>query len=118
MKEVQTPEELKDVHMHFLLYYSHLIPKMQEKKRAKEKEERRQARKQSRRKRANVEDDEESVIDNDNEEEIDEPDDPPEENEAEVIKPAARSGPYATCRKAKLGVNSIFIMHVVKVHVI
>ncbi|XP_065201238.1 transcription elongation factor SPT6 [Planococcus citri] len=103
VKEVQTPEELKDVHMHFLLYYSHLIPKMQEKKRAKEREERRQARKQSRRKRANVEDDEESVIDNDNEEEPDEPEEPePEENEAEVIKPAARSGPYATCRKAKL----------------
>lgn len=92
--------------MHFLLYYSHLIPKMQEKKRQKEREERRQARKQSRRKRVNVEDDEESVIENENEDEADEPE--PEENENDVIKPAARGGPYATCRKANLGEYSAF----------
>lgn len=103
VKNVQTPEELKDVHMNFLLYYSHLIPKMQEKKRQKEREERRQARKQQRRKRANVEDDEESVIEN-GDEDADDADEPePEENETDVIKPAARGGPYATCRKAKLG---------------
>lgn len=63
---MQTPEELNDVHLHFLLYYNHLIPKMQEKKRLKEREE-------------------------------------PEEEENDVIKPAARGGPYAICRKAKLG---------------
>lgn len=30
LKNVQTTEELKDVHMHFLLYYSHDVPAMLE----------------------------------------------------------------------------------------
>jgi len=30
LRGVQTPEELKDVHQHFLLYYSHEIPLMLE----------------------------------------------------------------------------------------
>lgn len=30
LKNVKTMEELKDVHMHFLLYYSHDIPSMLE----------------------------------------------------------------------------------------
>lgn len=102
LKGVQTPEELNDVHMHFLLYYSHLIPKMKEKKRQKDREERAAARKQARRKRANVEDDGESVIGN--EEEPDENEEPEiEEPEVDILKPAARGGPYAICRKAKLG---------------
>lgn len=102
LKGVQTPEELNDVHMHFLLYYSHLIPKMKEKKRQKEREERAAARKQARRKRANVEDDGESIIGNDEEPEEDEEPEV-EEPEVDVMKPAARGGPYAICRKAKLG---------------
>lgn len=104
LKDVQTPEELNDVHMHFLLYYGHLLPKMREKKRSKEQEERKQAKKQSKKKRANVEDDEESVIDNNGEEESENVDDTElDEPEVEIIKPAARSGPYAICRKANLG---------------
>lgn len=74
---------------------------MQEKKRIKEREERKQARKSGRRKRANVEDDEESIIEGSDDPDGNEPD--IEENENDVIKPAARSGPYSTCRKAKLG---------------
>lgn len=37
MKNVQTPEELRDVHTHFLLYYSTDLPEMQKLQRAKEK---------------------------------------------------------------------------------
>lgn len=64
--------------MHFLLYYGHLIPQMQEKKRRKAREERSQ-------------------------QQQDELADVPEEEDTDVIKPAARGGPYAICRKAKLG---------------
>jgi transcription elongation factor SPT6 len=78
LKGVQTPEELNDVHMHFLLYYGSLIQKMQEKKRAKAREERSQ-------------------------QQQDEQPEQPEEEDTDVIKPAARGGPYAICRKAKLG---------------
>lgn len=41
---MQTSEELKDVHAHFLLYYSPDIPKMQEAWKAKEKEKAKEAR--------------------------------------------------------------------------
>lgn len=37
MKNVQTSEELRDVHTHFLLYYSNDLPEMQKVQRAKEK---------------------------------------------------------------------------------
>lgn len=75
LKVVQTPEELNDVHMHFLLYYSTLIQKMREKKRTKVQEEQNEQSK------------------------------PPEEEDDQLIKPAARGGPYAICRKAKLGMS-------------
>lgn len=35
LKNVQTPEELRDVHTHFLLYYSGELPDMQRVARAK-----------------------------------------------------------------------------------
>lgn len=41
---MQTTEELKDVHAHFLLYYSPDIPKMQEAWKAKEKEKAKETR--------------------------------------------------------------------------
>lgn len=37
LKNVQTSEELRDVHTHFLLYYSHDLPEMQKVQRVKEK---------------------------------------------------------------------------------
>lgn len=37
LKNVQTPEELRDVHTHFLLYYSTDLPEMQKVQRTKEK---------------------------------------------------------------------------------
>lgn len=38
MKNVQTTEELKDVHSHFLMYYAQDVKKMLEVVRAKERE--------------------------------------------------------------------------------
>lgn len=37
LKNVQTSEELRDVHTHFLLYYSNDLPEMQKVQRAKER---------------------------------------------------------------------------------
>lgn len=37
LKNVQTPEELRDVHTHFILYYSNDLPEMQKLQRIKEK---------------------------------------------------------------------------------
>ncbi|XP_055909198.1 transcription elongation factor SPT6 [Eupeodes corollae] len=94
LREVQTPEELKDVHMHFLLYYSHEIPKMQEEFRRKEKEERKKAREEARRKALeNLEEGQEPPPES---EEVEEIEDEPEEQ----LKQARDSGPYAMCRKA------------------
>lgn len=39
LKEVQTPEELRDVYQHFLLHYSQDVPEMQEATRRKKKKE-------------------------------------------------------------------------------
>lgn len=91
----QTPEELKDVHNHFLLYYAHEIPAMQEKIRQKDQERIRQEKLEARRKA--LESSEEGIEqDLENLEIEDEP--PVEEN----IKLNIDSGPYAMCRKGGL----------------
>lgn len=93
LRGVQTPEELKDVHQHFLLYYSHEIPAMLEAYRKKEKEAAKEERRRKRAEaRANGEEGEGEGDDGEDEE----LDAPPEE----TIKQANRSGPYAMCRKA------------------
>lgn len=95
LRDVQTMEELKDVHLQFLLYYSHEIPKMQEEERKKEKEIIRQKRKEEKRqqeKNGEETDAPDYNSDSENLEELDIPD--------EHLKQAKDSGPYAMCRKA------------------
>ncbi|XP_014608543.1 PREDICTED: transcription elongation factor SPT6 isoform X1 [Polistes canadensis] len=98
LKNIQTSEELNDVYQHFMLYYSHDIPAMQEIVRQKEREARREARIQKRKQQiAEAEENGENLPEEDIElaaEEEDEPD--------ETLKQAVRSGPYSTCRKAGL----------------
>nr|CAD7195384.1 unnamed protein product [Timema douglasi] len=99
LRMVQTSEELKDVHTHFLLYYAQDIPIMQEAWRAKQREAAREA-KRNKRRNAVVEGVEGEEPPPDPEEEepeaIDEPPEP------ETLKHAARSGPYSMCKKANL----------------
>lgn len=96
LKNVQTTEELKDVHMHFLLYYSQDVPAMLEAHKKKEKEAARLERRRKRlEERANGEDGE-------NEDELEEEEEEPEVVQEDTIKQAVRSGPYAMCRKAGL----------------
>lgn len=90
LKAVQTTEELKDVHSHFLLYYGHEVPAMQEAVRAKERAAEAQARRARRR--------EEGADEGDDAVEV-EPLPPP----PDTIKQAVRSGPYTMCRKAGIG---------------
>ncbi|XP_012145851.2 transcription elongation factor SPT6 isoform X1 [Megachile rotundata] len=96
LKNVQTSEELNDVYHHFMLYYSHEIPAMQESVRKKEKEARKEARIQKRK---------QELLD------AEENGEPPPEEEVEVeeeeeaddtLKQAVRSGPYSICRRAGL----------------
>lgn len=90
---VQTPEELRDVHNHFLLHYAHEIPAMQQVWRQKEKEKRRIERLEVRRKQL------ESL-----EEGVELPPEIPEEEDdieaEETLKSARDSGPYSMCRKS------------------
>lgn len=99
LKGVQTQEELKDVHMHFLLYYAHEIPGMQENWRKQEREKKRDERREERRKKQL-----EAVDENGEPLESVNIDDEPEEEEdtapEETLKQAFDSGPYAMCRKA------------------
>ncbi|XP_013115502.1 transcription elongation factor SPT6 [Stomoxys calcitrans] len=94
LRDVQTMEELKDVHLHFLLYYSHEIPKMQEEERKKEKELRKQQRREKRRQNLENSEEQDVVINSD--------DDSGDESEIqeEHLKQAKDSGPYTMCRKA------------------
>lgn len=94
LNSVQTPEELKDVHTHFLLHYAHDIPAMQQSWREKEREKRRQQRIEARRKQLeNLEEGAEPP------EEIPDEDDEEDQME-ETLKQARDSGPYSMCRKA------------------
>ncbi|XP_041979251.1 transcription elongation factor SPT6 [Aricia agestis] len=96
LKNVQTPEELRDVHTHFLLYYSHDLPEMQKVQRAKEKKKELQEKKRLAREEAerNGEDPEEAAAAVDAAE--------PDEPDTVDVKYAVRSGPYELCRKAGL----------------
>lgn len=103
LSDVQSMEELKDVHMYFLLNYSHDLPKMQAEIRRKQMQERREAR--QRRHAANAaaaNSDGEGGDPNgtaDNPIELDEPDemDPTADDQ---LKQAPNSSPYAVFRKA------------------
>lgn len=93
LQSVETQEELRDVHTHFLLHYAHEIPAMQQVWRLKEKEKRRQMRIEARRKQLeSLEDGSEPP------EEIPDEDDNDDHVE-ESLKMARDSGPYSMCRK-------------------
>ncbi|XP_066596697.1 transcription elongation factor SPT6 isoform X2 [Prorops nasuta] len=97
LKNVQTSEEFNDIYHHFMLYYSHEIPAMQESVRKMEKAARKEARIQKRKQQ--IAEAEENGEDPPPEEEIA---DKEEEEVDEVLKQAVRSGPYSICRKAGL----------------
>lgn len=97
LKSVQTSEELNDVHHHFMLYYSHDIPAMQDAVRLKEKQEKRRLRAQKRQQQ--LIDAEENGEDPPPEDEVDLDD---ELETDETLKQAVRTGPYAICRRAGL----------------
>ncbi|XP_014252442.1 transcription elongation factor SPT6 [Cimex lectularius] len=91
LKAVQTPEELKDVHAQFLMYYADDIKVMLEKKRAQEREAARAKAKQ-----IQIDENGEKI---ENEDAVAEEEPLP----AEPIKHSIHSGPYAICRRAKIG---------------
>ncbi|KAL0882973.1 hypothetical protein ABMA27_016464 [Loxostege sticticalis] len=95
LKNVQTSEELRDVHTHFLLYYSHDLPEMQKVQRVKEKKKELEEKKKLAREEAekNGEDPEEAAA------EV-EARASEEEEQPSDVKYAVRSGPYELCRKA------------------
>ncbi|XP_034949711.1 transcription elongation factor SPT6 [Chelonus insularis] len=97
LKNVQTSEELKDVHNHFMLYYSHDIPAMQEAVRKKEKEARRQEKIQKRKQQLLEAEENGEEVNFDEEIELEDDEEPDE-----TLKQAVRTGPYAICRKAGL----------------
>lgn len=94
LTSVQTPEELKDVHAHFLLHYAHEIPEMQLSWRKKEKEKRKLERQEARRRQ--LENLEEGAEPPEEIPEDDDDDDLPDD----ALKSARDSGPYSMCRKA------------------
>lgn len=95
LKNVQTTEELHDVHNHFILYYAQDLSAMQAAWRAKEKERKKEERRQARLQR--IAESEEGV---EIPEEIDDEEDEPE---PEALKYANRSGSYTLCTKAGIG---------------
>ncbi|ENN77904.1 hypothetical protein YQE_05581, partial [Dendroctonus ponderosae] len=100
LRNVQTAEELNDVHNHFILYYAHDLPAMHAAWKVKEKERKKQDRRQARLKAlAEAEDGgAETVEDFPDDEQNNDP-------EPETIRYANRSGSYALCIKA--GLNSL-----------
>lgn len=100
LKSVQTTEELKDVHSHFLLYYSYEIPAMQAAWKAKKREAALEARRNKRKKTPVEGEDGEEAEQEENEAE--EPEIVDEPTETETVKQAVRSGPFTMCRKAGL----------------
>jgi len=100
VKTVQTMEELRDLHKHFVLYYGHEVAAMQAASRAKERELRAEARRTRQLNRRN----ERTIIKDDGEDDEDIPEeDVDEEVQPDAVKLAVRSGRYAMCRKARLG---------------
>lgn len=98
LKNVQSTEELRDVHTHFLLYYSAEIPAMQAAWKLKEREKIIAEKRAERLRKLAEEGDEGGDVTVDPS--IDELDVPPIEPEG--LKQAAKSGPYAMCKKAGL----------------
>ncbi|XP_053983538.1 transcription elongation factor SPT6-like isoform X1 [Hylaeus volcanicus] len=97
LKNVQTTEELNDVYHHFILYYSHQIPAMQEAVRLKEKEAKREAKIQKRRQQiADAEENGEDPLPEDEAEVVE------EEETDDTLKQAIRTGPYSICKRAGL----------------
>ncbi|CAG9861207.1 unnamed protein product [Phyllotreta striolata] len=95
LKNVQTAEELNDVHNHFILYYSGDLPAMHAAWRIKEKEQRRYEKRQKRLKQIAEAEDGAEIPDEPEDDDDDEP-------ETETLKYANRSGSYALCSKAGL----------------
>ncbi|TDG44583.1 hypothetical protein AWZ03_008989 [Drosophila navojoa] len=104
LNDVQSMEELKDVHMYFLLNYSHELPKMQAELRRKQLQERREARarKQASAAAAAAGSDGESGVDLTDKLDTAELDEAEELELAaeEQLKQAPNSSPYAVFRKA------------------
>ena len=102
VKEVQTPEELKDVHDHFSLYYGNEVQKMQADWRAREKEERKRQKRleKSRRLLDTQEDDEVRSVRDDVEENEEDDQDQDQVNE---VKYAIRCGTYMICLNGGIG---------------
>lgn len=103
LRAVQTPEELKDVHMHFLLHYSHEIPAMNGAWRRREKERKKRERREERERLQLESSDDpeklaelEAAIAAEEFEEAADTDQPPEDQ----LKQAVDTGPYSSCRKA------------------
>ncbi|GBP70340.1 Transcription elongation factor SPT6 [Eumeta japonica] len=94
LRHVQTPEELRDVHTHFLLYYSLDLPDMQKVQRVKERKKDLEEKKKFAREEAekNGEDPEEAAAAVEAVELT--------EEEPTDVKYAVRSGPYEMCRKS------------------
>lgn len=94
LKQVQTPEELRDVRSHFQLYYSNQMPQMQKLQKIKEIKQRLEEKKLLAREEAekNGEDPDEAAAAVEAAE--------PTEEEPTEVKYAVRSGPYELCRKA------------------
>lgn len=97
LKNAQTSEEVNDIYHHFILYYSHEIPLMQEAVRQKEKEALKEAKRQKRKQL--ILEAEENGEDPPPEEDEEEQE---EDNVDEILKKAARTGPYEICRKSGL----------------
>uniref|UniRef100_A0A182J0J1 Transcription elongation factor SPT6 n=1 Tax=Anopheles atroparvus TaxID=41427 RepID=A0A182J0J1_ANOAO len=113
LRSVQSPEELKDVHLHFLLYYAHEITPMKERLRAKarDQQQRRKSRPVAPRKKVSAEGEEGADEDDENaEENADEEtedvdaaaEEAEEDEEQDQVKLNIDIGPYAICRKRGL----------------
>ncbi|KAH8266384.1 hypothetical protein KR038_000011 [Drosophila bunnanda] len=99
LADVQSMEELKDVHMYFLLNYSHELPRMQAEQRRKQLQERREAK--ARRQAAAAENGEDAAAEG-APTTIPEPENEDDEQELvdDQLKQAPNSSPYAVFRKA------------------
>ncbi|KAJ8674975.1 hypothetical protein QAD02_010761 [Eretmocerus hayati] len=96
LENVQTTEELNDCYHHFMLYYHHEIPKMQEIARKQDREKRKIER-IAKRKQLVAE-----ALENGEDPPPEEPEDEEEDEPEETLKQAVRTGPYSICRRAGL----------------
>lgn len=98
IQNAQTPEELKDIHNHFLLYCAHEIPNMRDYIKKQDKAKRRLARIEARAKALEIaaeDGTEPEVIPSEDEDDNDGPTE-------EQLKIKMDSGPYSMCRKGGL----------------